>query len=260
VTRSPAVDKNDIVRFKVWRSPDGLLNNRCFGEICFGNGSPPLPNLIAYGDLDGDLHFVLWDEAIVESIPMTDIKKLDRTVGVSQKRERASRRRAATPGENAHSQGTWFDCMQDAIANVGLLVCILKLIGILYNEAKAAELKAAELESSDCIYEDYVAYGKAFKKALEDAIANVGLLVRILKLIDILYNEAKAAELKAAELESSDCIFYEDYVAYGKAFKKALDLNKHSDAIGLPEHLWEPNFSSYHIFDAALKTTGARDK
>jgi hypothetical protein len=173
------MDKNDIVRLKVWKSKEGLLDNRCFGEICFGNGSPPLPNLIAHGDLDGDLYFVLWDKSMVESVPMTDIKKLERTVGLSQKRKRDSRRRAAIrAGENADSNGNWFDLMQDAIVDVALSVRISKLIGILYNEAKA------ELESSDCVYEDYV--------------------------------------------------------AYGKAFKKALDLNKHGDAIELPEHLWEP--------------------
>ena len=175
VSRAPAMDKGDMLRLPVFKT--SLLDHHHFGEICFGNGSVPLPNLIANGDLDGDLYFIIWDEAIVESVPMSDVATLERRVdGASKKRATRSKR----------------DCIESPLSE-----------------------------------------GKSWFDAMQDIACDVGLDVRISKLIKILYNESKA------ELDS-DNVVYEDYVAYGRAYKAALDLKKHGDSVELPDHLWEP--------------------
>jgi hypothetical protein len=79
VTRSPCMEAKDGRVIKVVRTkPDEMANDDwdflqslTFGALIFGDPRPghrSLPELIAGGDLDGDLYFVFWDEAILSEI------------------------------------------------------------------------------------------------------------------------------------------------------------------------------------------------
>mmetsp|Transcript_2967 Transcript_2967/g.6879 ORF Transcript_2967/g.6879 Transcript_2967/m.6879 type:complete len:115 (+) Transcript_2967:2231-2575(+) len=101
----------------------------------------------------GDLYYILWDQDIVKSIPMTDVASLERGIKVAKKRTTNTLRR----GERYQfpTGMSWFQAMQNAVCGVGLDARISKMIAILYNEAKA------EYESDNVVYKDYVAYGRA---------------------------------------------------------------------------------------------------
>jgi hypothetical protein len=190
VSRSPALSQADMARLPVWKN--SILNHHHFGEMFFGNGSTPLPNLLADGDLDGDLYFVIWDEKIVEEVPFTDIAALEQTVILSRKRSKKHSRffSRTTKVENNNN---WFKETQDVMADVGLAIQVTALISILYNESKA------EWSSDNCVRDDYI--------------------------------------------------------AYGNAYKKSLDLQKHGDAVDLPGHLWEPFDKLEYLHKFLVKTS-----
>jgi len=86
VTRSPCMESKDgrVLRV-VTTKPDSMavddwewIQNLSFGALIYANpesGDRPLPELIADGDLDGDLYFVCWNTNILDhmrSIPITD--------------------------------------------------------------------------------------------------------------------------------------------------------------------------------------------
>ena len=86
VTRSPCMESKDgrVLRV-VTTKPESMstedwewLQNLSFGALIFANpksGDRPMPELIADGDLDGDLYFVCWNKTIlaaINSIPITD--------------------------------------------------------------------------------------------------------------------------------------------------------------------------------------------
>ena len=86
VTRSPCMESKDgrVLRV-VTTKPESMstedwewLQNLSFGALIFANpksGDRPMPELIADGDLDGDLYFVCWNKTILaamNSIPITD--------------------------------------------------------------------------------------------------------------------------------------------------------------------------------------------
>jgi len=79
VSRSPCLTPDDAKLLSVVGSqPDGMRKDHwdmlCsyrFGTIIFGtpeNNQTPMPNLIADGDLDGDLYFVLWEPTILDHL------------------------------------------------------------------------------------------------------------------------------------------------------------------------------------------------
>jgi hypothetical protein len=79
IARSPSLLATDGRVIKVVNTkPDEMenddwdfLQSLTFGAVIFGNpktGDRPLPELIAGGDLDGDLYFTCWDETIVSQI------------------------------------------------------------------------------------------------------------------------------------------------------------------------------------------------
>jgi hypothetical protein len=133
------------------------LNARHFGDIYFGHGVVPLPNLIADGDLDGDLYFVMWDTEIVKSVKISNVADLERRARLSKKRATAKQSSNAALRNNPN----WFTDMRSAVANVGFEIRVSELIGHLYQEAKA------EWENEARVYADYVALGNAYKKSLD---------------------------------------------------------------------------------------------
>jgi len=159
VTRSPCMEAEDGRVIKVVRTkPNGMENDEWdwlqslhFGALIFGNprrGERPLPELIAAGDLDGDLYFVCWDEKIlshiVHSIPITDdelIAPLDET------------------NEERQYDPEWFSKTQTFISQVPCLHAgIDHLVGLFYKKSE---------EISDIQDSDAVSFARGYKQALD---------------------------------------------------------------------------------------------
>jgi len=165
VSRSPCMHKEDMLRLPLLKErPPNMsmrdwdsLNARHFGDIYFGHGVVPLPNLIADGDLDGDLYFVMWDTEIVKSVKISNVADLERRARLSKKRATAEQGSTTALRNNPH----WFTDLRSAVANVGFEIRVSELISHLYREAKA------EFENEAMVYADYVALGNAYKKSLD---------------------------------------------------------------------------------------------
>jgi ribosomal protein L24 len=160
VTRSPCTKPDDgRVLPQLVQRPNGMstqdwdwLKNLHFGAIIFaapGKGMRPLPERIASGDLDGDLYFVCWNEAIlgsIQTLPVTDL-----------------------PVEEESSSDTrehyddWFKEAQQLMVGAGAVEEMGALTGKLYT----LFTKTAD-ESKDKIADpDAVAYADAYNQALE---------------------------------------------------------------------------------------------
>jgi len=158
VTRSPCMEAKDGRVIKVVRTkPDEMenedwdfLQSLTFGALIFGDPRPghcSLPELIAGGDLDGDLYFVFWDEAIlseIRPIPIDD----DELVKPS-----------GAPVREKQYDPEWFSKAQNFISQVPKLhICIDHLVGLCYNES----FKMEDIENPDA-----VGFARAYKQALD---------------------------------------------------------------------------------------------
>ncbi len=158
VTRSPCMERKDgrVLRV-VTKKPDSMtsdewewLQNLSFGALIFANPKPgdrPLPELIADGDLDGDLYFVCWNKTILtnlNSIPITDdelVAPLD----------------AHTKSKDYDPE--WFDKTQRFIAEAPMYHAgIDALVGILHNKWK---------KIGDINDENAICFARASKYALD---------------------------------------------------------------------------------------------
>ncbi|KAL3778522.1 hypothetical protein ACHAW5_005648 [Stephanodiscus triporus] len=158
IARSPSLLATDGRVIKLVKTkPDEMenddwdfLQSLTFGAVIFGNpktGNRPLPELIAGGDLDGDLYFTCWDETIVSQIrriPITDddLKK--------------------TP--DAHDGGKeydpeWFSKAQIFISQIPKLhLGIDRLICLFYNEC----IKKDDIDDPDAI-----SFARSYFQALD---------------------------------------------------------------------------------------------
>ena len=158
VTRSPCMEAKDGRVIKVVRTkPDEMANDDwdflqslTFGALIFGDPRPghrSLPEIIAGGDLDGDLYFVFWDEAIlseIRHIPIGD----DELVKPS-----------GAPVREKQYDPEWFSKAQNFISQVPKLhICIDHLVGLCYNES----FKVEDIEDQDA-----VGFARACKQALD---------------------------------------------------------------------------------------------
>ena len=91
------------------------LNARHFGDIYFCHGAVPPPNLIADGDLDDDLCFVMWDTEIVKSVKMSNVVDLDRRARLFKKRATAKQDSTAALRNNPNC---FLNDLRSAVANV----------------------------------------------------------------------------------------------------------------------------------------------
>ena len=157
VTRSPCVlptdgrmcplvlTKPDNMPVEMWED----LNNRPFGSIIFASpkeGTVPLPEIIAEGDLDGDLYFICWNKDILQSIKAIPIEETsvlvedEKVVSVNE---------------------SWLhDAQQFATSTIDSHGT---LIGKLYKLSK----KLAEESPEGIKNEGAMAFGTAFKDALD---------------------------------------------------------------------------------------------
>ena len=158
VTRSPCLEAKDGRVIKVVRTkPDEMANDDwdflqslTFGALIFGDPRPghrPLPELIAGGDLDGDLYFVFWDEAIlfeIRRIPIGD----DELVKPS-----------GAPVREKQYDPEWFSKAQNFMSQVPKLhIRIGHLVGLCYNQS----FKVEDIEDPDA-----VDFARACKQALD---------------------------------------------------------------------------------------------
>lgn len=155
VSRFPCTEAADgkllpVLRRKPAHMSDSAwnsLNELHFGVIVFGNPPPgcvPLPQTIAAGDLDGDLYFVCWNTAIIESIDNSFELVDDMLVEEEDEIE------IPTWNEN------WLRDGQDVMRNVEAMVDHHALIGKLYSCMRKAESSA-----------DAVWFGRAYKEAID---------------------------------------------------------------------------------------------
>jgi len=157
VTRSPSMEADDGRVIKVLRTkPDDMenmewkfLQSLTFGALIFGDPRPgdrAMPELIAGGDLDGDLYFVCWDKVILSELCPIPITRDELVQTVEEVRE-------------AQYNQDWFDNGQTYISKVPTHhLGIDRLVCHFYNKAN----KVLDLRNPDA-----VSYSRAFKQALE---------------------------------------------------------------------------------------------
>ncbi|KAL7550661.1 hypothetical protein ACHAWF_013880 [Thalassiosira exigua] len=159
VSRSPCMEVGDGRMVSVVRTrPDGMdedkwewLQGLAFGAIIFANpkrGQRPLPELIAGGDLDGDLYWICWEETILSQIhpvPITDDELL-------------SSSGAAVVRQKEYNPG-WYDDAQTFISQIPAMHFDIDcLIGMLYNNS----YKIEDVRDSNA-----VSFARAYKKAID---------------------------------------------------------------------------------------------
>ncbi|KAL7536707.1 hypothetical protein ACHAXR_007348 [Thalassiosira sp. AJA248-18] len=157
VTRSPCMEAEDIrVINVVTTKPDRMgddewewLQSLSFGALIFANPQPgnrPLPELIAEGDLDGDLYFVCWERTLLSTI---------QTVPITEQELIAPR----VENIPVRVDPNWFDATQSYISRVPTLhSSIDRLVGELYTKS---------YEINDVRDPTAASFGKAYKEALD---------------------------------------------------------------------------------------------
>ena len=161
IARSPSVEPGDGRVVKIISSKPATmsqedwewLNSLHFGAIIFANpkeGQRPLPEIIADGDLDGDLYFVCWDKKLLACINPLPITDDDLRLSSETEKE-----------DGSSYDDDWFEKAQEFVCNIGSSVDVQALTGILYRKSeKIAKKKSIK-------HPDAVAYAKAYKQALE---------------------------------------------------------------------------------------------
>jgi len=130
------------------------LNELPFGAIIFSDaeeGMKPLPEMVADGDLDGDLYFVCWNEEILKYIKPEEITSIPVD-------EEPTSRKESHPDEN------WLEKAQQQMIDAGKVYEMSELVGKLYNLAKAAAMANEELITRD---PKAMSFAAAYKHALK---------------------------------------------------------------------------------------------
>ena len=162
VTRFPCNLPHDgRILQNVTQKPDDMseenwvwLNKLPFGAIIFPDaeeGMKPLPEMVADGDLDGDLYFVCWNQNILQNIEAEPIQ------GTSADKEPSSQ-------EEPQPDDNWLEKAQRQMIDAGKVYEINELVGKLYNLSKTAAIKNEELIMAD---PKAMAFAAAFKRALQ---------------------------------------------------------------------------------------------
>ena len=152
----------EIVRSK----PHGMssdiwnwLESLHFGALIFGNprsGQKPLPEVIAAGDLDGDLYFICWDTILFSKIipaPITD-QELSAMATAPKK----------TANERRHDP-QWFEHAQGHISNIQSIVDVNELTGRLWKQSE--KFADANREGLFIKHPDAVSFARACKQCLD---------------------------------------------------------------------------------------------
>jgi hypothetical protein len=164
VTRSPCVEPRDGRMLPLVTSkPDYMslanwewLQTLPFGSIMFGNPMPgerPLPELIASGDLDGDLYFICWNKTILSHIRAEKITDSERMLPMDD---------SDKPKEQPYDPN-WLENTQEVMIDAASLRDLGRLIGKLYTSAQ----KKADASDAFMYNQDSIEYARLYKKALE---------------------------------------------------------------------------------------------
>jgi hypothetical protein len=135
------------------------LQDLPFGAIIFSNPRPgerPLPELVASGDLDGDLYLICWNELFLQSIhpePITDEELL---LPPAEKDGKPNNK------EKAYDPN-WLEKAQALMINAAVLQDLNTLISKLYRNAQEIADKSDQFMHDP----DAVAFARAYKKSLE---------------------------------------------------------------------------------------------
>lgn len=170
ISRSPAMEPYDCRKVRVITTKPQCMSQKNwdwlqtlhFGGLIFASpkeGQRPLPELIADGDLDGDLYFVCWNSVLLshaKPLPITgkDLECLDGETRISSYNE------------------FWFEEAQNFVSSTSdNIVSIAHLTGCLYNASvyertdKKVPRKNRQIKS---IHDpDAVAFARAYKEVLE---------------------------------------------------------------------------------------------
>ena len=179
VTRSPCLEPTDgrivpLVQHKPSAMSDEewqWLRDKPFGTIIFArpknrHHAAPLPALIADGDLDGDLYFVLFDEELLPYLFRTfeskkmrgEQKELEATV-----RQENINLSEGPPPRRTFGNPAWFTHAQEDMLKLDHIAGVGKLTGMLYRKSE----KIGK-EAKDKIWNpDARAFAKAFKQSLD---------------------------------------------------------------------------------------------
>mmetsp|Transcript_37924 Transcript_37924/g.79438 ORF Transcript_37924/g.79438 Transcript_37924/m.79438 type:complete len:250 (-) Transcript_37924:4-753(-) len=159
VSRSPCMEAEDghvvkVVQTKPTEMRDDeweWLQSLTFGAIIFGNPRPgdrPLPELIADGDLDGDLYFVLWHKTLLSLIQPVSFTNDELLAPIKDD----------TAKEKQYDPH-WFDKTQRFISRIPHLHAdIDQLIGMTYKASEAID----DIRDSDS-----TSFARAYKQALD---------------------------------------------------------------------------------------------
>ena len=173
ITRSPCIKAGDGRSIKVVREKPTLmtseafnwLNELSFGAVIFGMPNPGCrgaPEMIARGDLDGDLYFCCWDNQILKFItaePIADVP-IPKTVGTN---DCGSKIPKGTAGVNSED---WFcEVKRFMQESAKMKDDIGSLMGKFYQLSK----KAADADKTNFLRnKDAEAFADAFYDALEN--------------------------------------------------------------------------------------------
>jgi ribosomal protein L24 len=159
VSRCPCTEKADARKLPVLHSQPASMSDRDwaflvslpFGGIVFADPRPgcvPMPQLIANGDLDGDLYFVCWNQQILQCVDAS----LDLHVASDAAQPTAAR-------DAGGGSSSWLQDAQRRMADIPGIMMRRSLVGILY---KQMEVHRKQGNSNDSLQ-----FGRAFKEALD---------------------------------------------------------------------------------------------
>jgi ribosomal protein L24 len=166
VTRSPCMGPCDgRMLEQVTKKPDSMseenwkwLESLHFGAIIFSNplaGEKPLPELVASGDLDGDLYFVCWDHVILSHINRAEPIDAFMRVATAQDDDKGVEERPYDPN--------WLEKAQEIMVDCVAMEELNNLFGKLYKTAK----KLAD-ESPESIFDpDARCFARAYQRSLD---------------------------------------------------------------------------------------------
>lgn len=158
VTRFPCTKESDGPLLPILRSKPASMSDRdwemlhgfAFGAIIFGSPAPghaALPTMIANGDLDGDLYFVLWDPDLLSHMSPIEL--------VSEASE------PSTASLERPLPNNWFADAQELMRDIGKPMNRHKLIGKLY------KLRDEVIHELGYHHRDAMAFGAAYRDAID---------------------------------------------------------------------------------------------
>eukprot|EP00804_Cyclotella_cryptica_P029475 CCRYP_011281-RH/>CCRYP_011281-RH protein AED:0.46 eAED:0.46 QI:336/1/1/1/1/1/4/194/177 len=143
-----------------------------FGTVIFGlpksKDDTPIPCLIADGDLDGDLYFVLWDDEILDNLLHPKNYTTKKAFSLLTKLEAIDKSKCFVNKSaklDKPYQKNWFSSAQDEMVDVKKIGLSTKLVGSLYRLCQMYSKK--DNGFFDIYDEDALAFAQAYKDSMD---------------------------------------------------------------------------------------------